>query len=127
MNLFAWFWGSIIKGHLLVLSIIIPFYVDVSSFGKPAIFHPWITTGTPIKVLIEIFSVWGILSYLSLFYQDFSILVLYSAVKGPVYAIIPALTAQFPAIFKESYSYFLTSFVHLTCSSDNPEISFLAL
>ena len=34
MNLFAWFCGSIISGHLLVLSMIIPFYVELSSFGN---------------------------------------------------------------------------------------------
>lgn len=52
MNLFAWYCGSIIKGHLRVLSIIIPFYVELSSFGSYAIFQACIFTGSPKKPLI---------------------------------------------------------------------------
>lgn len=39
INLLAYVYGSIINGHLLDLSIIIPFSVEVSSLGNPAIFH----------------------------------------------------------------------------------------
>lgn len=86
------------SGHLLVLSMITPFYVEVSSFGKPAMFHDWITTGTPRNPLIVTFSVCSIPISTSLFDQVFSILVLYSAVNGPEYAIMPAPIAQLPAI-----------------------------
>ncbi len=103
MNLFAWLWGSIINGHRFVLSIIIPFYVDVSSFGNPAIFQPWIVTGTPMNARIVMFFVWSRFSYFNRAYHVFYILIRYSDVKGPEYAIIPALTAQLPAIFNESY------------------------
>ena len=71
------------SGHLLVLSIITPFYVDVSSLGSPAIFHACITTGTPkndrIFILLECY----IPIYLSFVYHCFYILVLYAAVNGP--------------------------------------------
>lgn len=83
INLLAWLWGSIIKGHLFVLSMMIPFYVEVSSFGNPAIFQPWMVTGTPIKALIEIFFVWSMFNSFNLASHVFYILFLYSAVNGP--------------------------------------------
>ena len=55
INLFAWFWGSIINGHLLVLSMMIPFSVELSSLGSYAIFHAWIFTGSPKYCLFLIF------------------------------------------------------------------------
>ena len=83
INLFAWFWGSIIKGHLLVLSIMIPFSVEVSSFGSYAIFQAWILTGSPRKPLMLFPSVWGRPLYLSLFCHYFSIFYLNPLVKAP--------------------------------------------
>lgn len=52
MNLLAYVYGSIINGYLLLLSIIIPFSIDVSSFGNPAIFQDYILTGSPINYVI---------------------------------------------------------------------------
>lgn len=59
MNLFAWFWGSIIRGHLLVLSMMIPFSVLLSSLGNSAIFQACIFTGSPKNPLMLIPSVCG--------------------------------------------------------------------
>lgn len=73
MNLLAWFWGSIIKGHLLVLSIMIPFSVELSSFGSSAMFQAWILTGYPRNWRIKIPSVWGRPTYLIFLSHSFYI------------------------------------------------------
>lgn len=64
--------------------------------------------------------------YFNLLYHVFYIRLRYYAVNGPEYATMPAPIAQFPAIKYESYTNFFTSFVHRSCSSDNPDINFLA-
>ena len=56
INLFAYVYGSIIRGHLLDLNIIIPFSTDNLSEGSPATPHYLIVTSSPKTLLIVIFS-----------------------------------------------------------------------
>jgi len=83
MNLLACVWGSIIKGQRLVLSMMIPFSVEVSSLGNSAIFQAWILTGSPRNDLILLPSVWGSPLYLSFFCHSACIPSLKSEVKAP--------------------------------------------
>ena len=83
INLLAWFCGSIIKGHLLVLSMMIPFSVELSSFGNSAMFHVWILTGSPKYCLIKMPSVWGRPTSFIFCSHYCYILSRYVLVKGP--------------------------------------------
>ena len=47
IHLLAWPCGSIQSGHLLDLKIMIPFYSEKESDGKPSMFHCLIWTGLP--------------------------------------------------------------------------------
>jgi len=64
IHLLAWPWGSIQRGHLRDLNIIIPFSNEKLSDGRPSIFHCLIWTGFPNTVTNEKFYEPGI--YLAL-------------------------------------------------------------
>ena len=66
-HLLAWPCGSIHKGHLLALNIIIPFYILKESDGKPCIFHSLISTGFPNTCYNEYLTLEGICFCLHLF------------------------------------------------------------
>ncbi len=120
MNLFAWFWGSIIKGHLLVLSMIIPFYVELSSFGSYAMFHACIFTGSPKYSLMLVPSVWGRSITFSLPNHSFCIYSLKALVNGPEYATIPAEIIESPGSKSIFFSKDLISPAHLIFYSLKP-------
>lgn len=127
MYLFAYDYGSIINVHLLLLSIIIPFSIDVSSLGNPQIFHDYILTSSPKNFLIDIISLNGILYSYNLVLQSVSILILYYDTNGPEYATIPAAIIELPGINPPLLVKFSISLAHLSFSSLNPSVSFYAL
>ena len=71
------------RGQRLVLLMMTPFSVEVSSLGSPAIFQPWITTGTPRNSLIVTLLEHSRPTSTSRDAHPFYIEVRYSAVKGP--------------------------------------------
>jgi len=127
MYLLAYDWGSIIKAHLLLFSIIIPFSMDVSSFGSPDIFHYWMCTSSPRKLRTvtvgEKTSSYSVILSLQLL----SSLYLYWLVKAPQYATVPAAMIASPCIKSPIMLSVTISFVQRSFSSLSPSVSFYAL
>ena len=119
--------GSIIKGHLRLFSIMIPFSIEFSSFGNPTIVHCWMETGLPknwtklVDLSISIPLLWISDNHC------FDNLCLKSEVKTPLYEIIAAEIIEFPGRYFVNEQSLSTSRVHLIFSSESPDVSFLAL
>ena len=127
MNLFAWFYGSIMSGHLRDLNIMIPFSIDRLSLGREAAVHILVLTGSSSKDFIVMLSEQSMCNLLipSLHWASSSYLKL--AVKAPAYATIPAPMRQFPIRRPYSLSSLPTVAVHLVFSPSSPEMILLAL
>jgi len=126
-NLLAWVYGSIMRGHLLDLNMIIPFSIERLSLGRPATVHILIITSSPNTFLIDTWLVCLIPSLLMWLLHSSSSSSLYWAVKGPAYDTIPAAIKQSPTSKVYLSPRVLTVSVHLTFSPSSPLIIFSAL
>ncbi len=68
-----------------------PFSVELSSFGSPAMFQAYILTGIPKKLLIDMLVSCSRPSSANLSTQNLSSLVLNYEVNAPAYATIPKI------------------------------------
>mmetsp|Transcript_139279 Transcript_139279/g.362084 ORF Transcript_139279/g.362084 Transcript_139279/m.362084 type:complete len:218 (-) Transcript_139279:9076-9729(-) len=96
MYLFACRCGSIISGHRLERSMMMPFSIESASFGREATTHCWILTGSPSTENMLQPSLCAMSFLTSSDRQSSSLWVRMAEVKGPTYETIPAATTQSP-------------------------------
>ena len=115
------------RGQRRDLSMMIPFSMEVSSLGRPAIPHCWILTSSPKKFRILIDPVKMMLYSNNLILHSASNRYRQRLMNAPQYAIIPDEQTASPGIKSPRLLSTSMSRLHLSFSSLRPSVSFYAL
>ena len=95
-NLLAQFQGSIIRGHLLDLNMMIAFSIERLSLGSVAAVQTFVLTGSSRRFFMVMPSQKSIFKATIFSLQMLSMSCLNCAVKAPAYATMPAPMRQLP-------------------------------